>query len=1349
MKTNFLLSMFLAAGVPVMAQNVVKVGKGSYAAYTPLNLCYSEDHKPGDWGFKGDKSRDMQVRKIYLTERENQPIPTNDWWTNLITEQYSGNLWSYPQMIKAVSTGLEIQQPSFWIEDGTELKSNTVLSVTGDSFKPASAVAEHWHDWDVEFSMKDGDKQMYITMAHGIPFTWIESKGFDLNLQLQKSGWTDKDYQDTNTRYLDAQGKELGNNYQGTQLIMERGGDLYGIYLPEGSVVSFSDKGAHVQLKNQAKGYVVVAMLHQLSDLQSMAPYALNVPRDTRVDWKYDGKGTMKTVWHVEAENLAGDANSHDVLQGFIPHQYRDTGCPVTLPFNGMEYRTPHGLLKMARGNDFEVDYKFYGMLPYWAVPDAGDSDKNPYDEAKMMQMLTRYADTGTFGTDTYWGGKGLTQMALYMMMAREMGKKEVFDQCRKRLKEAMVNWLTYTPGEKNSFFARYDRWGAMVGYGTSYDSDTFNDHHFHYGYFTLAGALLAMVDDDFRDNYGEMLRLVAKDYANWDREDTKFPLFRTFDPWAGHSFAGGMGDGNGNGQESSSEAMQSWGGLYMLGVALGDDEMRDAGIFGWLSEARGTAEYWFDRHRDNIDYEKFKHPYNSNLTCHGVGYWTYFGYQNLYMQGIQWMPTSTALDYLSEDKTFAKWDYEMLFQDPGKNDRQDASNGKWFDESFSNPYNNDRLDKSGDWGNVTLSYLQRSDPEEAARLFDLLWQKDNDIAKTSSTNGISYFSTHSHLTHGDLDWSITASIPTARVYKKADGTKTHMAYNPTDKEITVSFSDGYSIQAAPRQLTVEGKQSKAITDITTEAEEVDIRESLLMPNLALHKPCTESGHENVGTVPENATDGDDGTRWGSLHKDGEWIQVDLQQVASIYKVRIHWEAAYASEYTVALSEDGEHWTYQQDVSSTGGWNDVLMGDHKARYVRITGKKRATDYGISLYELQVFGASSDAAKDDIQGIQIHADADVLKQHQGSQLTIKGYTNDGKWVDVKGANFSSADGEVTQAGVFTPAEYGEATVKVQLPGNETVYEKAFPVEEALYPRYISVNPTEVKAISDGTPVKVEVNLTDQFKAPIQATDGSVSYRILQGNVKADKETDSSVGQEVDSSIAQYDAETSELKVYQPGTYSLVVDAGKSPTGVAVADTVLVKATLFTDMNLAYQKPAYATSQIGDGSGAEKAVDGDATGSRWESAWENAEEDLWVDLENNYLINKVVIFWENARAKKYELQTSLDGKEWTTVKTLTNAKVGGETIGLSPVEARYVKMHGLQKEMEAYGYSIYELEVYGLKQISTGIKDIRDDKSPNLQKDTAVYDVNGRKVSNGSTVLLRPGVYVKDGKKIVVR
>ena len=1327
----------LMAVLPLAAQQVVKVGKGSYASYTPLNMCYSEDHAPDAYGWKGDKSRYMQTRKLYITERENQPIPTNDWWTNLMTEQYSGHLWSYPQMLQAQSTGLDIQQPSFWIADGTEMKSNTILTVGGDKFMPASAVAEHWHDWNVAFSMKDGaDKEMYVTMAHGVPLTWIETKGFRPTLQLAKSGWTDTDYQDSDTRYYDASLREITSDAKTDRLIMERGGDLYGVYLPKGSSVLLSGNSLTVNYPSSTTGYVVVAMLHKAEDLAALAEYAPNVPRDTRVDWKYEAaQGKMATIWHVDAENLATGERGGKVVQGFLPHQWRDTGFDASLPFTGQEYATPHGKLRMAAGNDFEIDYKFYGMLPYWAVPLDTDRKNNPYDEAKMLSMLSDYAAKGTFGADTYWGGKGLTQMALYMMMAREMGKKELFEQCRNRLKEVMVNWLTYTPGEKNYFFARYDRWGALVGYSTSFDSDTFNDHHFHYGYFTLAGALLALVDDDFRDNYGQMLRLVAKDYANWQREDTKYPLFRTFDPWAGHSFAGGMGDGNGNGQESTSEAMQSWGGLYLLGVALGDDEMRDAGIFGWVSEARGVAEYWFDRHRDNIDYEKFKHPYNSNLTCHGVGWWTYFGYQNLYMQGIQWMPTSTALDYLSEDKAFAKWDYNMLFTDPAKTEDRDASNGNWFEDRDNS------LDKSGDWGNVTLSYLQRSDPDEAARLFDLLWERNNDIAHTSSTNGISYFSTHSHLTNGDLDWTITASIPTARVYKKADGTKTHMAYNPTDKPLSVRFSDGFVLADVPaRQLMVEGQESKAIAEIVTEPAPVDVKESLLMPNLALHKPCTASSFENVGTVVENATDGDDNSRWGSEHRDGEWIQVDLEQEVALYKLKIHWEAAYASQYTVALSSDGKNWTYKQEVSSAGGWDAVSLGDHTARYIRITGNKRGTSYGISLYEIQAFGKPADGKTDDIQGVQILADQDVLKQHEPSQITVKGYTYAGEWTDVK-AYFATDDGAIADDGVFVPSVYGTAQVKVRLSADADAetYEQSFPVEESLYVRYVAVSPKTVQVVADGTPTPVEVEAQDQFQGHFNLKGGDLTYDFYQGTPDADGRF---AGTPVSASDIMYDEAKQQVVAHKTGNYTMVAHV----TGrAAIADTISVQALNFEDINLAYRKPATASSQNGDGSGPEKAVDGDTTGSRWESVWQSDNENITVDLEKPYHINKVVVYWENARAKEYELQVSEDGESWQTVQVVKDSPVGGETIEFAPVDARFVRIQGVSRVMEAYGYSIYELQVYG-KGVATGME--RMEMQRGKQQASEAYDLNGiRQSLPKSSARLSKGIYVVDGKKVV--
>ena len=849
-----------------------------------------------------------------------------------------------------------------------------------------------------------------------------------------------------------------------------------------------------------------------------------------------------------------------------------------------------------------------------------------------------------------------------------------------------------------------------------------------------MAGALLALVDDDFRDNYGQMLRLVAKDYANWQREDTKYPMFRTFDPWAGHSFAGGMGDGNGNGQESTSEAMQSWGGLYLLGVALGDDEMRDAGIFGWVSEARGVAEYWFDRHRDNIDYEKFKHPYNSNLTCHGVGWWTYFGYQNVYMQGIQWMPTSTALDYLSEDKEFAKWDYNMLFTDPAKTEDRDASNGEWFSDKENS------LDKSGDWGNVTLSYLQRSDPDEAARLFDVLWERNNDIARTSSTNGISYFSTHSHLTNGDLDWTITASIPTARVYKKADGTKTHVAYNPTDKAMNVTFSDGFVLEDVPaRQLKVEGQVSKAVTDIVREAEPVDIRESLLMPNLALHKPCTASSFENVGTVVENATDGDDNSRWGSEHRDGEWIQVDLQQEVELYKLKIHWEAAYASQYTVALSDDGVNWTYKQEVSSAGGWDAVELGDHQARYIRITGNKRGTNYGISLYEIQAFGKPANGAAYDIQGVKIVADKDVLKQHEASQITVKGYTFGGEWKDVT-ALFSTTDGAISDDGVFVPSGYGTANVSVRLSSdaNAEVYTQSFPVEEALYVRYLSINPRSVQVVADGTPTSVEVEAQDQFQGPFALKANDLKCDFYAGAPDAEGKFTAAP---VASADIMYDEQAKAIIAHKTGTYTMVAHAANNE---AIADTISVQALNFEDINLAYRKPAMASSQNGDGSGPEKAVDGDATGSRWESVWQSDDENITVDLEGSYLIDKVVVYWENARAKEYLLQVSEDGESWQTVKTVKDSPVGGETIEFDPVDARYVRIQGVSRVMEAYGYSIYELQVYG-KGATTGVDAIRNDHAGQASD---VYDLNGIKLSNGKSAHLPKGIYVKGKKKVVL-
>ena len=73
----------------------------------------------------------------------------------------------------------------------------------------------------------------------------------------------------------------------------------------------------------------------------------------------------------------------------------------------------------------------------------------------------------------------------------------------------------------------------AVLRRKSSFGSEEFTDNHFHYGYFTASAGILGMSDPQFIADYGPMAKLVAKQYANWDRSDQDFPFLRTFDLWA------------------------------------------------------------------------------------------------------------------------------------------------------------------------------------------------------------------------------------------------------------------------------------------------------------------------------------------------------------------------------------------------------------------------------------------------------------------------------------------------------------------------------------------------------------------------------------------------------------------------------------------------------------------------------------------------------------------------------------------------------------------------------------------------------------------------------------------------
>ncbi|MEV6348192.1 discoidin domain-containing protein [Actinoplanes sp. NPDC051851] len=124
--------------------------------------------------------------------------------------------------------------------------------------------------------------------------------------------------------------------------------------------------------------------------------------------------------------------------------------------------------------------------------------------------------------------------------------------------------------------------------------------------------------------------------------------------------------------------------------------------------------------------------------------------------------------------------------------------------------------------------------------------------------------------------------------------------------------------------------------------------------NLALRSTATASGVEGDPWLPRYAVDGDTTTRWSSAFTDPGWISLDLGARWQVTTVTLVWERSYGVAYRVDTSTDGRAWkTLWSTTAGTGGTVKIPARDTVARYVRMYGTKRVSEYGYSLLEFQV------------------------------------------------------------------------------------------------------------------------------------------------------------------------------------------------------------------------------------------------------------------------------------------------------------------------------------------------------------------------------------------------------------
>ncbi|MFI2743673.1 discoidin domain-containing protein [Zhouia sp. PK063] len=195
-----------------------------------------------------------------------------------------------------------------------------------------------------------------------------------------------------------------------------------------------------------------------------------------------------------------------------------------------------------------------------------------------------------------------------------------------------------------------------------------------------------------------------------------------------------------------------------------------------------------------------------------------------------------------------------------------------------------------------------------------------------------------------------------------------HIQWSAADNSVKVingTLEDFRGLTAEVKVYNMQGEAYKKLTksveinapkNAATSAFTINFTTN----NLATNKTVKASSHAD-DFVAENLTDANSGTRWSSGYSDDQWIYVDLGKKQQISKVRLSWESAYAKAYKIQLSDDAKQW---KDVFETdkgaGGIEQINFDPQEARYVRMLGVKRASQWGYSLYEMEVYDKEPNA-----------------------------------------------------------------------------------------------------------------------------------------------------------------------------------------------------------------------------------------------------------------------------------------------------------------------------------------------------------------------------------------------------
>ncbi len=712
-----------------------------------------------------------------------QPVPSTDWWSSVqfpaFGNAFSAPLHAHPLTLEATSRGLLFGAPNRFTGFSTgpttgEAKAahryDLQVDVSAAGLASDFALSDY-SDWAFTGVWRGSTSKMELTAAQGSPFAWLSNVELrDTVVRIQG-----------NPEFVQIEGNQAFVRVNGrtSMVLAETGVEIRAV---AGGLIFMTDSGERAD----SSASLVLGMLPQDTPQvrQEFLSVALNRPVGTEFQYASTNDGFDLQVGY---EYVLDNGAPAETILALYPHLSRLSKDVAAIGSEG--YLSPRGVMQPIKTDNVQFDLPARGVLPNLpailsetqtdTLLNLIRADNNANDPAGYLAR---------FG-DTYWSGKAMLKLSQLAQMAEVVGENEIRDRILDAIKNELNDWFNATGAGGDKHFAYNAQWDTLQGYPDSFGSaGDLNDHHFHYGYFVHAAALVGLVDPAWALENRDMVDLLIADVASNDSASTSFPELRSFSPMAGHSWASGHGAfSSGNNQESSSEAMNFATGVTLWGEATGNQNTRQLGQMLYSLEAEAIAEYWFDRY-GTVYPEAYEHESVGMIWGDGAAHATWFSAEPELIKGINFLPFHGGSLYLSE-----------MAADP-------AALLAEVEQLNGGPAN--------DWPGIILQYEALVDPDSAAAHYEQQVPSD----EAGQSPAYTYFWVSVLEAMGTPTSNVRGDHPVSAVFEK-DGVRTYSAHNASADSLVVNFNDGISFTVRPGESATRQRVlgSDVLTDPFTD----------------------------------------------------------------------------------------------------------------------------------------------------------------------------------------------------------------------------------------------------------------------------------------------------------------------------------------------------------------------------------------------------------------------------------------------------------------------------------------------------------------------------------------------------